>query len=112
MYGILLSVMLFILAFAGVCLIFVVLFAFATAPDKRRKYTIVCMLDKSDEYAVLRLRWIYNAVNILGLRDYFLIAAVLERPDACETARIRSIFTDKEIVLICTKERLAEKISK
>ncbi len=112
MYGIIFAVILFILAFTGACFAFILIFAKASAPDKSKKYTVVCILDKEDEHGVLRLRWIYNAVNILGLREYFRIAAVVEETQGNEIEQLKNIFTDKEMVFICTKDNLFKKIQK
>ena len=112
MYGIVFAVIVFILSFTGACFAFIFVFAKASAPDKNRKYNVVCVLEPDDEHWLLRLRWIYNALNVLGLRDYFRIAVLVEPSDENESRRLRCIFPDEELLFICSREGFFEKIVK
>lgn len=112
MYEIIFGVILFILSFTGVCFAFILVFAKASAPDKSRKYTVVCVLDKEDGHALLRLRWIYNALSVLGLRDYFRIAVLTQASDVKTADRLKNDFPDRELLFICTKADFFEKICK
>ena len=109
MYGLIFFAILTVLAVVGIGLIFIAAVFRASVPDKKKKYTIVCIMDSSDEYSRLRLGRIADAVNVLGLRDHFVVVAVAESSE--EESQLSVSFPDRELIIVCTEENFFEKIS-
>ncbi len=109
MYGLIFCAFLTVFAVIGIGLIFIAAVFRASAPDKKKKYTIVCVMDPSDEYGRVRLRRIADAVSILGLREHFVVAAVTASPE--EEKQLSAGFPDKELVIVCNEDNFFEKIS-